>query len=47
MGYVRKNVHFDFIGKNVLEDEGVFEVPEPNNDTLWMTQSVLNSIVTH
>ncbi len=47
MGYMRKNVHSDFMGKNVLEDEGVFEVPEPNNDTLWMTLGVLNSIVTH
>ena len=47
VGEMRKNVHFNFGDKNVLEDESVLEIPAPNYDTLWMTESLFSSIVTH
>ena len=42
MRWTTENFHPTFEEENVLEEEGVFQVPQPNNDALWVAISLLN-----
>jgi len=47
MGGTRKKAQFNFVDKNMLENEVVLEILDGNYGTLWMTRSLFSSIVTH